>query len=202
MAKVRLRGGILTLNDLPLYEIRPGLFFSADGEVLDFQNATPIWRSIELHRVVFPWWQKVLLGMSLLLFPFGLFAWTITGGFNRIRRRLRPQPAFTWLARLALMPAILNAGICLLFLVIVYYFPFLIFGGWLEPTDIMPTMMKAARFIPAVITLLTAIMGAVSVGIFRSPSWPSSFKHRYALLTLGAVLFVVLLASWQVLKLD
>jgi CubicO group peptidase (beta-lactamase class C family) len=48
---VHRKNGYLYLNDWRLIEFRPNLFFSADGEALDFRQAEPTWRNIRLLRV-------------------------------------------------------------------------------------------------------------------------------------------------------
>lgn len=92
VVRVRPRNGLLTMNGQPLYETEAGQFFTADGEVLDFRSEPPIWRSIELHRITSPLWRNVLLGLSVLLFLFGLVAWAAVAGYCRIRGRVKPRP--------------------------------------------------------------------------------------------------------------
>jgi CubicO group peptidase (beta-lactamase class C family) len=48
---VRRKNGYLYFNDRRLiFEFEPGLFFTADGEAVDFRSAAPTWRSIRLQR--------------------------------------------------------------------------------------------------------------------------------------------------------
>lgn len=47
---VHRKNGYLYLNDWRLNEFRPNLFFSADGEALDFRHTEPTWRNIRLWR--------------------------------------------------------------------------------------------------------------------------------------------------------
>lgn len=49
---IRRRNGYLYLDDIRLMlEHEPGLFFSGDGEAVDFRPALPTWRNIPLRRV-------------------------------------------------------------------------------------------------------------------------------------------------------
>jgi hypothetical protein len=49
--KVHLKNGHLYVDDRKLVaEHEPGLFFSADGEALDFRRETPTWFSIPIQR--------------------------------------------------------------------------------------------------------------------------------------------------------
>lgn len=48
---VRRRNGWLYLNDIRLVvELEPGLFFTSDGEAVDFRHAPPTWRNLSLQR--------------------------------------------------------------------------------------------------------------------------------------------------------
>jgi hypothetical protein len=50
--KVHLKNGYLYLDERKLIvEHQTGLFFSADGEALDFRREPPTWFSIPLQRV-------------------------------------------------------------------------------------------------------------------------------------------------------
>ncbi len=49
---VRRKNGYLYLNDIRLIaEHEPGLFFTSDGEAVDFRHDTPTWRSVRMQRV-------------------------------------------------------------------------------------------------------------------------------------------------------
>jgi CubicO group peptidase (beta-lactamase class C family) len=49
---VHRKNGYLYFDDRRLIlELEPGLFFTADGEAVDFRHAAPTWRSIRLQRV-------------------------------------------------------------------------------------------------------------------------------------------------------
>jgi len=49
---VHRKNGYLYLDDLRLFvEFEPGLFFTADGEAVDFRHPVPTWRNIRLERV-------------------------------------------------------------------------------------------------------------------------------------------------------
>jgi hypothetical protein len=50
-SKVHIKNGYLYLDERKLIvEHEPGLFFSADGEALDFHSEQPTWFSIPLQR--------------------------------------------------------------------------------------------------------------------------------------------------------
>lgn len=49
---VHRKNGYLCLNQTRLItELEPGLFFTPDGEAVDFRGNAPMWRNIRLHRV-------------------------------------------------------------------------------------------------------------------------------------------------------
>lgn len=51
-ATIHKKNGYLYINHIRLItEHEPGLFFSSDGEALDFRGANPLWRNILLHRM-------------------------------------------------------------------------------------------------------------------------------------------------------
>jgi CubicO group peptidase (beta-lactamase class C family) len=48
---IHRKNGYLYLNDIRLItELEPGLFFSSDGEAVDFRTAVPTWKNIRLQR--------------------------------------------------------------------------------------------------------------------------------------------------------
>jgi hypothetical protein len=48
--KVQRKNGYLYLNEFRLItELEPGLFFTSDGEAVDFRHGDPMWRSIRLQ---------------------------------------------------------------------------------------------------------------------------------------------------------
>lgn len=73
--KIRMQNGFLSMNDQSLYEYMPGLFFSADGEALDFRGENATWRNIKMNRVSFLLWQETLFGTAILCLA-GLITWT------------------------------------------------------------------------------------------------------------------------------
>jgi hypothetical protein len=48
--KVAHTGSGIALDGSPMLEARPGLFFTLDGEALDFRGSVPTWRNIPLTR--------------------------------------------------------------------------------------------------------------------------------------------------------
>lgn len=51
--KVHRRNGYLYLDETRmLLELEPGLFFTTDGEAVDFRHPVPIWRNIRLQRML------------------------------------------------------------------------------------------------------------------------------------------------------
>jgi len=64
----------------------------------------------------------------------------------------------------------------------------------------MPLPVRALLKMPVIIGILTAAMVVLSIAIARAGSWPRGFKQHDLALSLGAVLFVVLMASWGLLS--
>jgi CubicO group peptidase (beta-lactamase class C family) len=48
------QNGYLYLDQFRLFEFRPGLYFTADGEAADFRTGMPTWRNIRLNRSARP----------------------------------------------------------------------------------------------------------------------------------------------------
>jgi hypothetical protein len=49
--KVHRKNGWLYVNDIRLVvELEPGLFFTSDGEAVDFRPTVPTWRNLRLQR--------------------------------------------------------------------------------------------------------------------------------------------------------
>jgi hypothetical protein len=49
------------------------------------------------------------------------------------------------------------------------------------------------------VALLTCVMAAITLAGLLVGNGPASFGRRYAIVTTGAIAFVVLLAAWKVL---
>ncbi len=90
----------------------------------------------------------------------------------------------------------LDAILSIFLFVFVLNFPYMINGGWLEPTPIIPVSVRALLKLPVIIGILTASMVAFAIRIANAGSWPRGFREHYAVLSLGAVLFLALMASW------
>ena len=128
----------------------------------------------------------------MLLLPITLLAWPILAIFNRIRGRARLKPEARWFARLALGVVTLDAILSVLLLAFLLMFPFMINGGWLRPTPIMPMPLQGLLKMPLIIGILTAVIVVITIAIAAARSWPRSFVRHYMVLSLGAVLFVAL----------
>jgi hypothetical protein len=51
--KVHRRNGYLYLDETRMFlELEPGLFFTTDGEAVDFRHPVPTWRNIRLQRML------------------------------------------------------------------------------------------------------------------------------------------------------
>lgn len=48
--KVSRTGNGMAIDDMRLLEYEPGLFFSIEGEALDFRSEPPTWRNIKLQK--------------------------------------------------------------------------------------------------------------------------------------------------------
>lgn len=48
--KVSRQGDGMAVDGVPLFEVESGLFFSMQGEALDFRGTPPTWRNIALQR--------------------------------------------------------------------------------------------------------------------------------------------------------
>jgi hypothetical protein len=48
---VSRKNGYLYLDHMRLSEEKPGLFFSAHGEALDFSGLVPTWRNIKMEKI-------------------------------------------------------------------------------------------------------------------------------------------------------
>jgi hypothetical protein len=49
---IQQKNGWLYLGDVKLVvELEPGLFFTCDGEAVDFRHAVPTWKNVHLESV-------------------------------------------------------------------------------------------------------------------------------------------------------
>jgi len=85
---IRLKNGALEINQLKLYEIQPGLFFTSDGEALDMRGAIPAFRSIELSKMSQAWVISMVGFMGLCALAFiGALGWVSVSAIRRTIKR-------------------------------------------------------------------------------------------------------------------
>jgi hypothetical protein len=53
MQNARIKDGYLTINGMRCFEHLPGLFFTFNGEALDFRSTIPTFRNIQLIKTKF-----------------------------------------------------------------------------------------------------------------------------------------------------
>jgi len=200
--RIRLSDRMLTLDGEKLYQTGPGLFMTAGGETLDVRAQPPTWRNIPLERIVVPFWQRGLLGLSLLLFVGGLLAW----GVQAIRERRRstgspaePKPQGSVWRGIARTVAIVNAILCLSLLGVFSLYPAFVGAGMLDVTPQTPAFDSVFMRLPVAVALLTCAMAAFALVGLAARNWPASFRWRYTAVTTGAIAFVALLVVWKVL---
>jgi CubicO group peptidase (beta-lactamase class C family) len=141
-------GEMLVYGDQPLTEVKPGMFVSDSGEVLNFRSGEPTWRNIEIVKV-----DRSLKANTILLGACGLVflsapAWAIAGAVAATRQRRRspgtPRPANAWVKWALPLALILAALFGLLSIAMLVKFPILLFGGVPFPSN--PELDGLSRF--------------------------------------------------------
>ncbi len=169
----------LFYNNRPMTEVEPGLFFSADGEALDFRAKLPTWRNIELKRLDFAIWVNLLiLGACGLIF-LAAIPWAIAGAVSGYRRRRKSpdatRPRFAWVATALPVTLILASVAALLTLALLVKYPFLLFGGIPFPNnpllDAMERFGSSLPYAAAGLGLFSAVFLALAWKGKVRPAW-------------------------------
>jgi CubicO group peptidase (beta-lactamase class C family) len=192
--KIRLSGDALALDGQTLYPVAAGLFFTPDGEALDFRGPVPTWRNIELARIGIPPWQWILICCGLLAFSSSLVA----AGPIAIARRARgweaagckplSWTAFTGAGIVALLIGLLAFALC--------QYPFLIGDGTPAWTPGIPFAQGAVILAPYLLLLFSCVMAGCAVASWRGRYWSTPGRTGYTIMAAGAVLAAVMVVIW------
>jgi CubicO group peptidase (beta-lactamase class C family) len=119
------KNGELFFGNAQLHEVQPGLFFTEDGEAIDFRDSTPAYRNMSLEKLDFGLDTYMIIGFACAaVLIFTILLWPLTGLIRRISRKENQSGKYPW--RIGVLPKLtqvvyslaLLAGIaCIAFLV-------------------------------------------------------------------------------------
>jgi CubicO group peptidase (beta-lactamase class C family) len=187
---LHVSGDALHINDLPLSEVQPGLFFSPDGERLDMRGAVPTWRNIRMERIDGTLLvRRVLVAVCALVFLASLF-WILGGYVTRAIKRRRGMASSAsysgWIVQATRGIKVLASAMGLVAVAAQAAQPVLLFNR-LMPTPGQPLWMQALLSLPWLVLAL-AVIAAVALAV--SWRWDrGSTRERVASAIVVAVLF-------------
>ncbi len=197
LLQVRVSGSSLTLNGERLYETQRGLFFAADGEVLDLRGPVPTWRNSSLSRFAIPGWQWILAGCGMIAFVGAALATPVVAVAGRRGRRGRngSRPVF-WTAFGAAAALVLACG---LLSVALAQFPYFIGDGMPALTPGVPLFQGILILTPEIILALACVLAGCAVLSWRDGLWSVAGRVACSVLAAGAVLITASLAVWRLM---
>ncbi len=205
--KVRRSGNALTLDGQPLYETSAGLFFTEEGETLDFRGPSPRWHNLEIDRVFTPRWQLILAGAGAAAFCMTMLSAPTTAILGRWGKRAvaRSTGLSAAGARSAGLSAAATAAAVLFGLtsaalaVALSKFPYFVGQGMPSWTRGVPLGTGLLTVSPDLALLLAGAMAVCSAISWRRDSWSKPLRIQYSIMTGGAALIVAALAACRLL---
>jgi len=162
---IRQKENSLEINGQILFEVQPGLFFTAEGEALDMRGEIPTFRSIELEKVKLPglvlgFW--ILCAVSLI----ATIGWVLVSAIQRMvnRRKAGTVSYRMTLADLLLRWCLVLGSIWGLVLAAAYYlFPILLVDRF--PSAFNPNLFLWQKMV------LAAPIGVFILGLTAAVLW-------------------------------
>ena len=191
-----------TLVRHALVEVKPGLFLSDDGEMLDMRGKTPTWRNLPLVRVaVSPaGWQWVILASTAVVAA----AWLLAAAVRARRRRQPPsastQPAAQhrrWRQTTGVVAAA-TAIAALATVALVAALPGVVDSGFLGWLD-LPVAARLAAHLPLTLAALSVCTVALASWGWVGHWWSDAVRLQYTALAVAATTLVTQMAAWRLI---
>ena len=187
------------LDNQPLVEVQPGLFFSLDGERLDLRGVIPTWRNIKLEKMDRPILEaEVFFGACGLAF----LAWLLWFILGYLRSAIRSktigassQTKPGWTVGTTRILILLGSILGIALLAVLSQYPILFFDRLPLPHPGLPLWQQVIFLIPYGILAFTGAAG-VTLGLcWRSKT--GTIKERIASsMTLGVLLAFALVVCF------
>jgi hypothetical protein len=192
--KIKIRNGYLHYGQQQLEEIESGLFFTADGEALDFRGEIPTFRNIRLERIKFSKLETGVVLFSVVCFLLFLTGIPIVSLNTRNKHKETRLPLFysviSWMTGLL--------GLAYAFLLL-FYIPFILGFAWpwhpLYPADI-----KMVWLLPHVWLVLCLVLVVFTLSTKSKKYTNKKTRLFYRMLIMGAITFLFLLMYWKQLS--
>jgi hypothetical protein len=170
-------GDQLEVNGFPLVEVEPGLFFTPNGEALDFRGAIPTGRNIKLEKDDGTL-QAQIIFLRLCGIGFSLAVlWSIARFIGSVIRQrkgkeMRPQ-RLNWMNVSTRIAITLASLLALGTLPMLTKFPILLFSGTPLPNDALHVDMRIG------FSMIYAVVGLTLLSVIGlSFSWSAGMGTR------------------------
>jgi CubicO group peptidase (beta-lactamase class C family) len=161
---VRLQNDRLTMNSLPLTEVRPGLLISSDGEALDLRGPVMRLKGYRVEKINPALWlfYRIFLyvcGLACL----ALLLWPLVAWILRLVRHRAPAEHPTWISRTTGGLVWLAALVGLVLFGGLQQYPFMVLNGIPLPTPNLPRIQKGFLYSPYLVLALALTAAACLV---------------------------------------
>jgi hypothetical protein len=191
-----------TANKLRLTEVEPGLFFTANGEALDFRGNVPTLGNIKITRIGAgpSLWQQAILVVCALVFLTMLLLPPLRSVIHRFRGLVPEQTTTGQGAVLASAAAISASLFGLLSIGLVMAMPTIIYSGflgWLE----LPLWQRVLMHAPLAFLVTGACFLALNVPAWKNRWWSQAESIRFLVFDLALIALLLFLSYWRLIGL-
>jgi hypothetical protein len=203
-------GACLNVKVLPpgqvkcVEEYQPGVFYSAEGDVLSFEGGRASWQNMAIEK----------FGVPSLAYGLGGATWAVCLGFvlawmgravalRRARAASRDDATMrgAWVGRGPLALGALASLLAAMFLtLLVYVMPALI-GHGLAWNTRLPVPIKIGLLLPVIALAATILLVVWLIAAWRRKRWSLRARILLALASLVLLVDGVALAAWRLLRL-
>ncbi|MBK8905275.1 MAG: beta-lactamase family protein [Anaerolineaceae bacterium] len=192
-----------TANKLRLTEVEPGLFFTGDGEALDFRGDVPTLGNIKITRIGAgpSLWQQAILAVCALVFLTMLLFPPLRSIIHRFRG---VAPAGTTVSRgrwLASTAAISSSLFGLLSIGLVIAMPMIIYSGflgWLE----LPLWQRLLMHAPLAFLVTGAGFLALNGLAWKNGWWSPGERIGFVVFDLAFIAVLLFFSYWRLIGLS
>ena len=202
------KDGALYLNNSILTEVRPGLFFTYSGEVLDLASRKPAYRNIRLSKLRFGLTLNgIYLALCALVFVFTIILWLLIGLTRLLRNNLKnTADSKSKLKAIAKILQAVNSGLLLFYIVTVVYFLLSVnkFNNStlnLQDYNCFGLITQVSKYASPAVLLLIPILIAFNLLAWRNKYWSAVERIYYSCATVFGILFIAVIYNWNLLLL-
>jgi hypothetical protein len=179
------------------------LFFTVDGEALDFRGDVPTWGNIKITRIGEgpSLWQQTILAVCALVFLTTLLYPPLRSIFHRIRDVVPERTTMSRGALLASAAVILASLFGLLSIGMVAAMPTIIYSGflgWLE----LPLWQRVLMHAPLAFLVTGAGFLALNVPAWKNRWWSRTESIHFLVFDLAFIVVLAFFSYWYLIGLS